>query len=69
MPASTASCAWRRKPGTTPARLALAWLLSRPGIDAVIVGATRPEQVKENAGAADVVVDAALAKRIEEAFR
>jgi aryl-alcohol dehydrogenase-like predicted oxidoreductase len=58
-----------KEAGTTPARLALAWLLSRPGIDAVIVGATRPEQVKENAGASEVVVDAALAKRIEEALR
>lgn len=35
--------------GTTPARLALAWCLSVPGIDAVVVGATRPEQVAENA--------------------
>jgi aryl-alcohol dehydrogenase-like predicted oxidoreductase len=55
--------------GTSPARLALAWLLSRAGIDAVIVGATRPEQVRENAGAVDVTVDAALAQRIEAAFR
>jgi aryl-alcohol dehydrogenase-like predicted oxidoreductase len=58
-----------KEAGTTPARLALAWLLARPGIDAVIVGATRPEQVRENAGACDVVVDPALAKRIEDAFR
>jgi aryl-alcohol dehydrogenase-like predicted oxidoreductase len=58
-----------REAGTTPARLALAWCLAQPGIDAVIAGATRPEQVKENAAASDVVVDAALATRIEACFR
>jgi aryl-alcohol dehydrogenase-like predicted oxidoreductase len=58
-----------KEAGTTPARLALAWLLSRPGIDAVIVGATRPDQVHENAGASDVAVDAALAQKIEAALR
>lgn len=58
-----------REAGTTPARLALAWCLARPGVDAVIVGATRPEQVRENAAAADLVVDAALAARVEACFR
>lgn len=52
-----------------PARLALAWLLTRPGVDAVIVGATRPEQVRENAGACDVRLDPALAARVEALFR
>ena len=35
--------------GMPPARLALAWCLAQPGVDAVVVGATRPEQVTENA--------------------
>jgi aryl-alcohol dehydrogenase-like predicted oxidoreductase len=55
--------------GTTPARLALAWCLAQPGIDAVIAGATRPEQVKENAAACDVALDAALLARVEACFR
>jgi voltage-dependent potassium channel beta subunit len=38
--------------GMPPARLALAWCLAQPGVDAVVVGATRPEQVTENATAA-----------------
>jgi aryl-alcohol dehydrogenase-like predicted oxidoreductase len=38
--------------GLSPARLALAWCLAQPGVDAVVVGATRPEQVVENARAA-----------------
>jgi len=54
--------------GTTPARLALAWCLHQPGVDAVIAGATRPEQVRENAGACDVPWDAALGSRITSLF-
>lgn len=57
-----------REVGTTPARLALAWCLQQPGIDAVIAGATRPEQVRENAGACDVAWDDALARRVASVF-
>jgi voltage-dependent potassium channel beta subunit len=57
-----------REAGTTPARLALAWCLSRPGVDAVVVGATRPEQVTENAKAVDVAPDAALLARLDALF-
>jgi aryl-alcohol dehydrogenase-like predicted oxidoreductase len=35
----------------TPAQLALAWVLRRPEVAAAVVGATRPEQVRENAAA------------------
>ena len=37
--------------GLTPAQVALAWLLGRDGVTGVIVGASRPEQVGEWAGA------------------
>ena len=57
-----------REAGTTPACLALAWCLHQPGIDAVIAGATRPEQVRENAGACDVAWDEALARRVAGIF-
>ncbi len=57
-----------REVGTTSARLALAWCLHQPGIDAVIAGATRPEQVRENAGACDVAWDDALARRVTSLF-
>lgn len=33
---------------TTLSNLALAWLLHQPGVDAVIPGGKRPEQVAEN---------------------
>ncbi|MFD0673232.1 aldo/keto reductase [Cohnella sp. GCM10027633] len=34
--------------GTTPSALSLAWLMDRPAVSTVIVGATRPEQVEDN---------------------
>ena len=43
--------------GCTPAQLALAWCLRRPEISAVIVGATRPEHVDDNAKAAELTLD------------
>ena len=40
--------------GATPAQVALAWLLARPGITAPIVSATSVEQTQELLGAAEV---------------
>jgi len=40
--------------GCTMAELALAWILRLPNISSVIVGASRPEQVKDNAKAATI---------------
>ncbi len=57
-----------REAGLPPARLALAWVLSRPGIAAAIFGATRVEQVEENAAAVDVVVTGDLLKRLDAIF-
>lgn len=37
--------------GKTPAQVALRWLLDTPGVTAPVVGASRPEQLAENAGA------------------
>jgi voltage-dependent potassium channel beta subunit len=52
--------------GLTLAQLAVAWTLQNPGVSAAIVGATRPEQVAENAGAAGVRLDAEIMRRIDE---
>jgi voltage-dependent potassium channel beta subunit len=57
-----------REAGTTPARLALAWCLAQPGVDAVVVGAVRPEQVRENAAAVDVKPSADLLAKIDAIF-
>jgi aryl-alcohol dehydrogenase-like predicted oxidoreductase len=44
---------WAREQGHTVGELALAWLLSRPEVSSVIAGATKPEQIDENARAAE----------------
>ena len=41
--------------GATTAQLAIAWLLKNPNVSAVITGASRAEQVRENMKAVDVV--------------
>jgi len=43
-----------REAGLTMAQLALAWVLRSPYVTSAIAGASRPEQVLENAAAADV---------------
>jgi aryl-alcohol dehydrogenase-like predicted oxidoreductase len=50
------------------AQLALAWVLSRDNVTAAIVGASRPEQVHENARAADVRLSADTLHAIDEAL-
>jgi voltage-dependent potassium channel beta subunit len=47
--------------GEKPAQLAIAWCLRNPRVSSVILGATRPEQLRENLGAL------ALAERLEDA--
>jgi aryl-alcohol dehydrogenase-like predicted oxidoreductase len=42
--------------------------LQNPNVSAAIVGATRPEQVRENVKAAGVRLDAGLMRRIDEAL-
>jgi aryl-alcohol dehydrogenase-like predicted oxidoreductase len=52
--------------GLTMAALAVAWVLQNPNVSAAIIGASRPEQVTENAKAAGVRLDAEALKRIDE---
>ena len=42
---------------TTVSNLALAWLLAQPGVDSVIPGGKRLEQVAENAKACELNLD------------
>jgi aryl-alcohol dehydrogenase-like predicted oxidoreductase len=55
--------------GLTLSQLALAWVLHRPNITAVIVGATRPEQVHENVRAAGVRLSGETMAAIDDALR
>ena len=45
--------------------LALAWLLHQPAVDTVITGASRPEQVTENAKAADIKLGSDVLARLD----
>ena len=54
--------------GLTMSQLALAWVLHRPEVSSAIIGATRPAQVEENAGASGVTLDPAILARIDAAL-
>ena len=49
-------------------QLALAWVLRRSEVTAAIIGASRPEQVAENARASGVKLDAEVLARIDQAL-
>jgi len=52
--------------GLSMAQLAVAWVLQKPNVSSAIVGATKPEQVYDNAKAAGVTLDAGILKAIDE---
>jgi aryl-alcohol dehydrogenase-like predicted oxidoreductase len=54
--------------GLTMSQLALAWVLRRDDVAAAIIGASRPEQVHENARAADVRLDDETVAAIDAAL-
>jgi len=54
--------------GVTMAQLALAWVLREPNVAAAIVGASRPEQVVDNAAASGIELDRAALDAIDLAL-
>jgi aryl-alcohol dehydrogenase-like predicted oxidoreductase len=54
--------------GLTMAQLALAWVLRRQEVASAIIGASRPEQVEDNAKASGVTLSAEVLRKIEEAM-
>ena len=48
------------------AEVALAWLLHQPGVTAVLAGARRPAQIKQNALAAAITLPAEIVTRLNE---
>jgi aryl-alcohol dehydrogenase-like predicted oxidoreductase len=54
------------KTGRSPAQVALAYLLGRPAVTSVIVGARRPEQLADNLAGADAELDPSLRQELDE---
>ncbi|MFL6722018.1 MAG: aldo/keto reductase family protein [Sphingomonas sp.] len=52
--------------GLTLPQFALAWVLREPNVASAIIGASRPEQVRENAAASGVIVETQLFVRAEQ---
>jgi aryl-alcohol dehydrogenase-like predicted oxidoreductase len=52
--------------GLSMAQLAVAWVLQNPNVSAAIIGATRPEQVRDNVRAAGRKLDDEIMKRIDD---
>jgi 1-deoxyxylulose-5-phosphate synthase len=53
--------------GISMAQLALAWVLREENVASAIAGASRPEQVEENAGASGIELDEATLQAIDDA--
>lgn len=49
----------------TPSQLALAWVLRQKNVASAIVGASRVEQIEENAKASGIILDESTIERIE----
>jgi aryl-alcohol dehydrogenase-like predicted oxidoreductase len=54
--------------GLSLAQLALAWVLREPNVASAIIGASRPEQVEQNAAAAGIELDEATLAEIDSAL-
>ncbi|GAA3520947.1 aldo/keto reductase family protein [Actinocatenispora rupis] len=52
--------------GLSMAQLAVAWVLQNPNVASAIIGASRPEQVRDNVKAAGVKLDSQLLAAIDE---
>ena len=53
--------------GVSLAQLALAWVLREPNVATAIIGASRPEQVEDNAAASGVELDDETLRAIDAA--
>jgi aryl-alcohol dehydrogenase-like predicted oxidoreductase len=51
--------------GCTLTQFALAWVLREPNVASAIIGASKPAQVDENAGASGLMIDPALFQKAE----
>jgi aryl-alcohol dehydrogenase (NADP+) len=57
------------KRGVTPAQIALAWLLSKPGVDAPIVGATKSHHLADAVAAVELRLDDSEIESLEKGYQ
>ena len=55
--------------GVSPARIALAWLLHKPGVTAPIVGATKLDHIEDAIAATELTLTADEIERLERPYR
>jgi aryl-alcohol dehydrogenase-like predicted oxidoreductase len=55
--------------GKKPAQVALAWVLSVPGVDAPIIGSTKIEQLEQLVEATEIELDDEMIARLEAPYR
>ena len=51
----------------SPAQIALAWLLTRPAVSSILIGASKPSQLDDNLKATDVTLDSDDLARLDAA--
>ncbi len=54
--------------GVTPAQVALAWVMGRPGVSSPIIGASKPYQLEEALGALDLKLTDDEVTKLEELY-
>jgi aryl-alcohol dehydrogenase-like predicted oxidoreductase len=55
--------------GITPSQVAVAWLLSRRGVTSAIVGASKPDQLRDSAAGANLALSTESVSELDEASR
>ena len=58
-----------KRRNVTPAQIALAWILHKPGVTAPIIGASKMEQFEQSLAALDIVLDATELQFLEEPYK
>jgi aryl-alcohol dehydrogenase (NADP+) len=58
-----------KRRGVTPAQIALAWILHKPGVTAPIIGASKMEQFEQSLAALDIALDGSEMQFLEEPYK
>jgi aryl-alcohol dehydrogenase-like predicted oxidoreductase len=58
-----------RERAVSPAQVAMAWLLSRPGVTSPVVGATRPQHLEDAVAAIGLTLSTDEIARLEETYQ